>query len=83
MPGIYSVFIINKSGGLIFNKVCAWQHCNALMLQLHAALLLRMGQAADLSCQLQEFLSTNGLSLNDTLRLASIWCAQRASSTSC
>lgn len=40
MPGIYSVFIINKSGGLIFNK---------------------------------DFLSTNGLNLNDTLRLASIW----------
>lgn len=28
MPGIYSVFIINKSGGLIFNKVSRRAACD-------------------------------------------------------
>ena len=40
MPGIYSVFIINKSGGLIFNKVCAGRQLHVNMMLRHAALVL-------------------------------------------
>jgi hypothetical protein len=40
MPGIYSVFIINKSGGLIFNKVCAGRQWYVNMMLRHAALVL-------------------------------------------
>ncbi len=37
MPGIYSVFIINKSGGLIFNKVvCRLHLCRDLRMHVRA-----------------------------------------------
>ena len=61
MPALYALYIINKSGGMIYNKVCTHPHFTPLVRDVIQML------------STQEFLPMAGLNLNDTLRLASIW----------
>lgn len=70
MPAIYALYIINKSGGLIYNKV------GEMSEQVFTAgKLLGVVAFERLGMTLQEFVVMASNNLNDTLRLASIWYA--------
>ena len=64
MPALYALYVINKSGGLIYYKVRSKRRSGVWRFKLmkHMKLLC-----------LQEFVPIASLNLNDTLRLASIW----------
>jgi hypothetical protein len=65
---IYSLYIINKSGGLIYSKVDSQLIYSSAISTLAEALIFIHGVLI-----LQEFENTVRIDLNDTLRLASIW----------
>ena len=68
MPAIYALYVINKSGGLIYNKVRS----------VYACINSKSGVCSTshwFFSTPQEFLNIASNSLNDTLRLASIWQA--------
>lgn len=76
-PGstLYAVYIINKSGGLVFNRVRFFflgrpdgRRCDACVLPTRFLLL---------PLSPQEFAPMASLDVNDTLRFASIWCVVR------
>ena len=77
MPAIYALYVINKSGGLIYNKVIfRWADAMPARLSLHR--LTDLHCCSDLAfkgflCISQEFVVMASNNLNDTLRLASIW----------
>lgn len=64
MPAIYALYIINKSGGLIYAKV--------LLLNFYR-LAIKSFERLDNSCSVQDFIPHTRVSTNDTLRLASMW----------
>lgn len=82
MSLIYSLYVINKSGGLIYSKVGLYPErgevlCWARPHTLSGRPLLLANPVCLLAaahCCWQEFEPAARLDLNDTLRLASIWC---------
>lgn len=74
-PVIYAIYIINKSGGLVFNKVCV---CGGVMKK--GADVGSRGTPPSHSSPppppplpFQEFAPMASLDVNDTLRFASVW----------
>ncbi len=64
MPALYALYVVNKSGGLIYYKV-----------DLQGTTLYRPTSCSvsPILRPVQEFVPIASLQLNDTLRLASIW----------
>jgi hypothetical protein len=104
MSLIYSLYVINKSGGLIYSKVSesragvAAQHGAQPTRQQHSVCAASLNPPqhrghrcccccctnttnTTTCCFWQEFEPSARLDLNDTLRLASIWCARCAFET--
>ena len=79
MPAIYALYVINKSGGLIYNKVRRQVERAQQMLHWSSVEEQACGASfSDLKVHsmlgdLQECVVMASNNLNDTLRLASIW----------
>ena len=72
-PVIYAIYIINKSGGLVFNKVCV---CGGVMKGGggETSVVGRLPLTPPLPpIPFQEFAPMASLDVNDTLRFASVW----------
>jgi hypothetical protein len=73
-PVIYAIYIINKSGGLVFNKVCVCvggdEKGGGRRVAGNASLSLLPSPPP---LPFQEFAPMASLDVNDTLRFASVW----------
>lgn len=66
MPGIYSLWIVGRNGGLLYNRV-------RLVISLRPVSATGFLLDCRAAYATQDFLQLPGLDFNDKLRLASSW----------